>query len=412
MSGVPGPNVIRTCKCCGESYHPKSTRQQCCNKPIKVPCAVCGKLMDQICTFSKQNITCSKTCSTSLANQSRESTAQQQTRTCKWCGKEFHPKTVRDFYCEGPHYAICEVCGKQFEITGRIDTHNKTCSEKCRYLSAKRNTDTQAMQAALKATMLKRYGVENAMQIPGTVDKIKATTKERYGTEWYTQTDEYRRSVKTTSLSKYGTTHPLASKVVQAKRADTIKKRYGVSNVFQDACVKEQVKATNLAKYGVEYISQSPEIHRRMYTNRINNVATDGAVFDSSYERDFYNFLLTLDDVSIQTQVPLEYVHDGIKHTTLIDFKVNDTFYEVKGSHLLTGVFSSEANVPIDVKLSVYRDNHVVLITDTINNVAPIFAAGLIGVDVTFFTQNNTNSREVWQQIMDHISSGQGFLLN
>ena len=209
MSGAPGPNVLRTCKRCGEAYHPKSTRQQCCNKPIKVPCTVCGKLMDQICTFSRQNTTCSRACSTALANQSREAAAQRLTRICKWCGKKFHPKTVRDFYCDGPHYTTCEVCGKQFEIIGRIDAHNKTCSEECRYISAKRNTDATAMQATLKATMLERYGVENAMQIPGAVDKVKATTKERYGTEWYTQTMEYREKTKNTCLEKIWSSTPV-----------------------------------------------------------------------------------------------------------------------------------------------------------------------------------------------------------
>ena len=284
MAGVPGPNVIRVCKRCGEEYHPKSTRQQCCNKPIKVPCVVCGRLMDQICTFSRQNTTCSKECSTTLANQNREASAQKLTRTCKWCGKEFHPKTIRDFYCEGPHYATCEVCGKQFEIIGRIDTHNKTCSDECRYISAQRNTDTKAMQANLKATMLERYGVENAMQIPGAADKIKATTKERYGSEWYTQTQEYREKTKQTCIEKYGVEHHLASPEIIRKRQQTFRKKYGVDNVFQSDAIKAKIQDTNLAKYGVDSPSKSPEIQEKIKQHNIKKYGVEHPMMLPEYQ--------------------------------------------------------------------------------------------------------------------------------
>lgn len=50
-------------------------------------------------------------------------------KTCKACGKLFEG-TGTASYCSGPHYAICEVCGKQFECDPRI--HNRCCSTKCK----------------------------------------------------------------------------------------------------------------------------------------------------------------------------------------------------------------------------------------------------------------------------------------
>ena len=50
-------------------------------------------------------------------------------KTCKACEKLFEG-TGTASYCSGPHYAICEVCGKQFECDPRI--HNRCCSAKCK----------------------------------------------------------------------------------------------------------------------------------------------------------------------------------------------------------------------------------------------------------------------------------------
>lgn len=50
-------------------------------------------------------------------------------KTCKACGKLFEG-TGTASYCAGPHYAICEVCGKQFQCDPRI--HNRCCSAKCK----------------------------------------------------------------------------------------------------------------------------------------------------------------------------------------------------------------------------------------------------------------------------------------
>ena len=406
---IPGPDVIRICKRCGEQYHPKSTRQQCCNKSIDVPCVVCGKLMSQKCTFAKQNRTCSKECSTLLGNIQRENTAKKLIRKCKWCGKEFHPKSSRDFYCNDIHYATCEVCGKQFEVRERYHAHNKTCSEECRYISAKRNTDMSLMTARMKSTMISRYGVDNAMRLPDSLDKMKATVRERYGVDWYVQTDDYKNKTKETCLDKYGVGHHLASKEVQNKRLKTVQAKFGVDNVFQSKEIKDKTKDTNLMKYGVTYISQSPEIHRRMYVNRANNVAKDGTMFDSSYERIFYDFLLQFDDIKIETQVPISFDYLGTSHTTLIDFRVNGVYFESKGSHLLNGVFDYMSQIPISVKLDVYRRNNVVIITDTDNDISKFFNDELIGIDIRLFDSDN-DSMAVRDAVMRHISNHNGFL--
>ena len=411
MPGAPGPNVLRICKRCGDQYHPKSARQECCNKPIKVPCAVCGTLMDQICTFNKhQKHTCSKRCTTILGNNLREQNAQKLTKICKWCGKEFHPKSARDIYCEGPHYQTCVICGKQFELHCALNKPTHTCSKHCTGILVNKDRDIDIVFAHVRDTIQEKYGVDNVMQLPNIREKIRNTMQERYGADSYTQTEKYRQRVKETCLDKYGVEHHLSSPAVIAKRTETIQKKYGVNNVFQSDQIKEKTKETLRDRYDVEYISQSPEIHKRMYINRENNVAADGELFDSSYERIFYDFLLNVPGLNIETQVPINFIYQDTSHTTLIDFKVNDIYFEVKGSHLLNGVFSDRVQIPISSKLDVYRQNNVVIITDTLNqDVISLFNDGLLGVNISMF-DTTSECIAIWDRIMQHVSNGVGFL--
>lgn len=406
--GRPGPNVIKICQKCGVEYHPNSTRQQCCNRLIQIPCAVCGKPMDRICTFAYQKETCSKECNNELIKRRQMESAHKLTKKCKLCGKEFIPNSYMDEYCYDKHYKKCEVCGKEFEIEIKGNhADRKTCSEECRYIATAQNKDTEAMKANLKKTMLERYGVENAMHLQSSKDKMKATLDAKYGGA-YTATDEYKERIKATSIERYDTDHWLMSDAIKDKRKQTIEERYGTDNVFKLESVKKKSRQSLLAKYGVEYPSQSPEIHRRKMINKKNNIAYDGKLFDSSYEMQFYNFLLQLgySDI-IQTQVPISFEYEGKSHVLLIDFKVGDLLFEVKGAHLLDGVFDHKQIIPIDVKLDVYKKNHVILITDKTDKVDDIFGRPdssrsngfrysekcqypLIGIDIDLFSEQPT----------------------
>jgi hypothetical protein len=240
--------------------------------------------MDQICTFAHQNATCSKECSTKLGNIGREISAHKLTKQCKYCGKEFTPKSPRDVYCIGPHYATCEVCGKSFEIHGRIDSHNKTCSEECRYVSAKLNTDVTAATLHTKETLLEKYGVDNVAKLPQVKEKAKATTKAKFGVDYYTQTQEYKDRVRETARAKYGVNHPASAQQAKDKRIQTVREKYAVDNVFQTDSVKQKSRNTNLDKYGVSYISQNQEIIEKVKNTNIKRYGVEHAMMLPEYQ--------------------------------------------------------------------------------------------------------------------------------
>lgn len=264
-------DIVRKCIICGEEFHPSARKQYCCNKPIIYHCEVCGKEIAGRCNKEYRKSTCSPECSAILAKQKRRKSASNQTKICKWCNKSFVPTSVRDVYCSGPHYKTCEVCGKEFEIDVRKDSTVRSCSSECKKVLQTMNRDFEAEHLHQQDTFKAKYGVTNAMQIPGVISKIEQTNQSRYGSSWYTQTDEYKQRVRQTSLDKYGTEHFLQSDTVKQKRYDTCNSKYGVCNVSQTDTVKSKIKQVWNDKYGVINISQNHIVDLDAWNSFIEN---------------------------------------------------------------------------------------------------------------------------------------------
>ena len=99
-------------------------------------------------------------------------------RKCKYCGKEFIPETPRQIYCKDKHFGACPVCGNPVEIKD-FSIGPQACSEKCRI-------------ARINATCLERYGNKDAVNSEHARELGKQHSLERYGKEYYSQTEEYK----------------------------------------------------------------------------------------------------------------------------------------------------------------------------------------------------------------------------
>ena len=79
---------------------------------------------------------------------------------------------------------------------------------------------------------MKKYGVD----IPAKSDIIKERNKkknlERYGTEHFFQSDEFKRKAKETWKNNLGVDNPLKSREVKEKMKETNLKKYGVTSVL------------------------------------------------------------------------------------------------------------------------------------------------------------------------------------
>ena len=163
-----------------------------------------------------------------------------------------------------------------------------------------------------------------------------------------------------TNLERYGSISPFGNKGIQDKAKQSFIDKYGVDNPFK---VKDLVKNAVLDRYGVPSTACLPEVRAKQVKNGKNHLAKDGKRFDSSWEVIVYNYCLD-NNLSIQTQIPIEYIYNDEKHITFIDFKINDRLYEVKGNHLLEGVFDSKNPIPSNAKLDLYKEYNVSIITD------------------------------------------------
>lgn len=272
----------------------------------------------------------------------------------------------------------------------------ETCRE--RY-GASHYSQTQRYAEDIHDTSIKRYGVEHHLKSPEVKQKIAQTNIERYGTEHPMQNEEIKLRQKDSLESKYGG-YTLQNDVLTKKMRATCLERYGTEFPSQSDIVKSKVIETNMQRYGVPYTSQLASTHSKAAETRASVRAVDGSCVDSIYEKYVYDFLITNDvEFSYQTEV-IDYEYKGETHRTMIDFKVGDLLFEVKGGHLMQGCFDYQG-VPIDVKLDVYKKHHVIVITDELGrekfgksnssvsnglrylNKCP---EPLIGVDISLFT--------------------------
>ena len=156
-----------------------------------------------------------------------------------------------------------------------------------------------------------------------------------------------------------------SKKEVQEKIRQTMLKRYGVEHPMQSKQIQNKMKQTNLERYGVENVYQSREVRAKCVKTAKNTKSNvDDSKFDSSFERDVYDYCKRNNIEIEDRQVPIKYEYNGKEHTTFIDFKIDGYLIECKGSHLLEGVFDYKQEVPIEKKIEIYRKNHVIIVSN------------------------------------------------
>lgn len=110
-------------------------------------------------------------------------------------------------------------------------------------------------------------------------EKSKNTNIKKYGKEYYSQTVEAKERNKETCLNKYGYNSPCEVPEIQEKMKKTIRRLYSCDNIFQNEHIKNRIKENNIKKYGVDHHMKNPEIKEKVlkkiyeskkYINKIN----------------------------------------------------------------------------------------------------------------------------------------------
>lgn len=145
-----GQKYIKICKICGKQFVTTSPNKQICDNPHYTTCIDCGKQFllsnDRLYEHKQYCPECSSKhrgenikSSQSKLPQGWNTSKSEYIRKCKYCGKEFVTNKYNKLYCDGPHYATCQVCGKKFTITpDQMFNRTTVCSERCRTTLARR----------------------------------------------------------------------------------------------------------------------------------------------------------------------------------------------------------------------------------------------------------------------------------
>ena len=123
------------------------------------------------------------------------------------------------------------------EVAKKLNVPEYVVKRKCQKFGIKKSSDLHVQN--IRKACLEKYGVINGGGAPEILEKIKETNRKKFGSDWYLQTDDYKRKTKETL------------------------EQYGVTNVFQLKEVKDKIKQTNLERYGVEYNMQNKEIAKK-----------------------------------------------------------------------------------------------------------------------------------------------------
>lgn len=102
------------------------------------------------------------------------------------------------------------------------------------------------------------------------LNSLKKTNNDRYGADYYLQTEEYKQKSMNTMLERYGVEHALQYDKFYDKRTNTMLERYGESNAYKIEEFKNKSKETMMRNYGVEHALNSTYIYNKMVEG-INN---------------------------------------------------------------------------------------------------------------------------------------------
>ena len=183
------------------------------------------------------------------------------------CMRDARQKTCLERYGD-EHYNNLEKQLETIRNTSRDEYERRTRKSKATRLERYGCENYQNVEA-IRATCMKKYGVDCAFKAECVKEKIKKVNRERLGVDYPSQSIECRKKSRTTLLEHYGVPYTSASKELQEKARQTRIRRYGNPNYRNGEKqrltiakrtrddwkkINEKRKATCLKKYGVDTV--------------------------------------------------------------------------------------------------------------------------------------------------------------
>lgn len=244
-------------------------------------------------------------------------------KTCEICGNQFE---ITKSHIQSSSIPKC--CSRECSNKLKILNSRKTIKEKygVEFISQSPEFRNQ-MNANIKAkspqiiesrkkTMLDRYGVEYPIQNKTIRDRIDKTNLDKYGVTNVAKNDDVRKKI----------SNSLKDPLIQAKRIATSLEKYGTQYPSQSEAVKNKTAKTNLDKYGVKHSIQNLTIHNKAKYNQMI-VRRDNPGIAKRISQSTHITCKTKYGVDWPCQLP------QCKRASNGRSKINDEFYKLLSSH-------------------------------------------------------------------------------
>jgi len=142
---------------------------------------------------------------------------------------------------------ICPTCKNTFSVSYYLRNRRTYCGKKCA------NADPEVKNKIITSqneTFIQNYGM-HPMKTQVTKDNLKASVMKKYGVDWISKSDKWYEKVKSTKSELYGSeTYNNIEQIEQ-----TCMDRYGVKNYRMTDEYKKKYKETCMLKYGFPHAS-------------------------------------------------------------------------------------------------------------------------------------------------------------
>lgn len=171
---------------------------------------------------------------------------------------------------------------------GSIDRLNKRKQQMLEKYGVEYYYQTEEFKRKRKNSFIKKFGTDNPQSLDEIKNKTIQTSLKKYGVTNYAKTDESKLKNKQTCIKKYGVDSYTKTEECQNKMKSSCLKKYGVSYFLQsNYCKKKKIKTCN-KKYRKDYYNQTDEFRKKRY----NSLKLHNTFNTSKPEKEIYKFLL------------------------------------------------------------------------------------------------------------------------
>lgn len=179
------------------------------------------------------------------------------------------------------------------------DEQNKQIINKQKQTNIERyGTDSYAKTVQFKEHMLNTYGYISPFELQETHKKSKETLKKKYKVEHNFKIDGIQDRIENTFIENYDTNRPAKNKVIRDKIIKTNNERYGDNSPMHNNVIKKKAKDTHLSNFEFYGLS-NPEtlkkykqtmMDRYGYENVLHNDEMFHKILNSSRKYKIYKF--------------------------------------------------------------------------------------------------------------------------